>query len=223
MWFMVVFPLVLLAVWWRDALRIGRDGHVWCAILLALGSLGFFGPFLLAATGDLLNHVELPAFFDTKAIAGPDSTTITASMPLARIQRYDRDGHFLNGWFANNGGGQFALGLTREGAIALASRRTKEVEFFNPDGSVAAPPRPFTGGGEPMQGLLWPGTLSLKGVVFAQPVQVAGPPPHLLTVVLFPFWHPLLAWVLGGMGMICVWRSRKLASSSDSQPPAGAR
>lgn len=223
MWFMVLFPLILLAVWWRGALSIGRSGHVWCGVLLALGSLGFFGPSLLASTGNLLNHVELPAFFDTTAIAGPDATTVTASMPFARIQRYDRDGNFLNGWFATNGGGQFALGLTREGAIALASTRTKDVEFFNPDGSIAAPPRAFTWGGTPMQGLLWPGKISLEGVVFAQPVQVAGPPPHVLTVLLFPFWHPLLAWALGAMGIFCVWRSGRRSAAPDSRPPAAAQ
>lgn len=223
MWFMVLFPLVLLAVWWIGALSVGRSGHVWCAVLLALGSLGFFGPSLLASTGSLLNHVELPAFFETTAIAGPGATTVTASMPFARIQRYDRDGRFLNGWFAANGGGQFALGVTREGTIALASTRTKEVEFFNSDGSSAAPPRPFTWGGAPMQGLLWPGRISLAGVVFAQPVQVAGPPPHVLTLLLFPFWHPLFAWVLGAMGMFCVWRSRRRTAAPDSRPPAGAQ
>jgi hypothetical protein len=115
------------------------------------------------------------------------------------------------------------LGLTREGAIALASTRTKDVEFFNPDGSIAAPPRAFTWGGTPMQGLLWPGKISLEGVVFAQPVQVAGPPPHVLTVLLFPFWHPLLAWALGAMGIFCVWRSGRRSAAPDSRPPAAAQ
>ncbi len=31
MWCMVLLPLVLLAVWWRDALVVARDGHAWCA------------------------------------------------------------------------------------------------------------------------------------------------------------------------------------------------
>jgi hypothetical protein len=220
MWFMVLFPLILLAVWWRGALRLGRSGHAWCAVLLALGSLGFFGPSLLASTGSLLDHVELPAFFETTAIAGDGATTVTASMPFARIQRYDHDGHFLNGWFATNGGGQFALGLTREGTIALASTRTKQVEFFNPDGSMAAAARPFTWSGAPLNGVLWPGKISLEGVSFVQPAQVAGPPPHALTLLLFPFWHPLLAWVLCAMGMFCVWRGRnRNATPGTAQPP----
>ena len=138
--FPLVIPLVCLICFLAAAVRLASRGHALCGALIGLGALGFSGASLLQATGTWLRYVELPPFFQTTTIVGPGDRTFTATIPLARIQRYDSNGRFEDGWFVDSVGGIFAIGLTEDGRIAVAAARTKRVEFFNPDGSSAGPP-----------------------------------------------------------------------------------
>jgi hypothetical protein len=52
--------------------------------LMAFGLLGFIGTFFVPYAGTWLEHVELPAFFDTSTIALPDGGRLTATMPSQR-------------------------------------------------------------------------------------------------------------------------------------------
>ncbi|MBO0884731.1 MAG: hypothetical protein J2P17_31240 [Mycobacterium sp.] len=149
-----------------------------------------------------MRNVELPPFFQTTSIVGPEGRTFAATIPLARIQRYDSDGRFEAGWFLDSAGGTFAIGLTADGRIAVAAARTKRVEFFNPDGSSAGPPRPFTRSGGLMNGMLRPSNCWVEGVAFADPIQAGHPRPHWATVVLFPLWSPFVAWLLIAAGAL---------------------
>jgi hypothetical protein len=157
-------------------------------------------PLALPATGTWLQHVELPPFFETTTIRGPEGRTFAATMPLARVQRYDGDGRFETGWFVRSGGGIIAIGLTTDGRIAVGAIRSKQVEFFNPDGSSAGPPRPCSDG--LLYGLLRPTYCRVDGVAFANPIQVENPPAHWATLVLFPLWDPFVAWLLGVSGLV---------------------
>jgi len=201
----VLVPLFFLFVFLAVAVRLTYRGHVLCGTLIGVGALGLFGAPMLPANGTWLRYVELPPFFETTSIVGPGNRTFAATTPLARIQRYDSDGRFETGWFVDSAGGIFAIGLTADGQIAVAAARTKRVEFFNPDGSSAGPPRPFTWSGGLMNGVLRSSNCWVEGVAFADPIQVRHPGPHWTTLVLFPLWHPFIAWLLavsGGVGMM---------------------
>src|SRR5215831_18999665 len=204
-WLPLVVPLVFLIVFSAAAVRLASRGHPVCGALIGLGAFGFLGAPLLPATGTWLRYVELPPFFETTTIVGPGDRTFTATIPLARVQRYDSNGRFEDGWFVDSIGGIFAIGLTEDGRIAVAAARTKRVEFFNPDGSSAGPPQPFTWSGGSMNGVLRPSNCRVEGVSFADPIQVRHPEAHWTTLVLFPLWNPFVAWLLAVLGMLGTW------------------
>src|SRR5262244_2120168 len=95
--FPLVIPLVCLIGILAAVVRLASRGHALCGALIGLGALGFFGASLLPATGTWLRYVELPPFFQTTTIVGPGDRTFTATIPLARVQRYDSNGRFEDG------------------------------------------------------------------------------------------------------------------------------
>ena len=99
-------------------------------------------------------------------------------------------------------GGTFAIGFTADGQIAVAAARTKRVEFFSPDESLAGPPRQFTCSDGLMNGVLRPSDCRVEGVAFADPIQVRNPRAHWTTLMLFPLWDPFVAWLLVVSGMV---------------------
>lgn len=216
----VLFPLVLMLVFWRDALRLMRAGHGVAAVLTVLGALGFFGGFLLPNLGSLLDDVELPAFFFTTTIAGPDHCMVALTGAFGRVQRYDVDGTFRNGWFAHTGGASGSIGLTTEGWIAVASTGTKQIELFHPDGTPAAPPRPFSWTGTQEPHVLWPSAVKVEGVTLAQPVELANPPLHVLPALLVPFWDPLVAWLMIGAAILLTRLGRRQPAQGAPPPQA---
>ncbi|MFG1293768.1 hypothetical protein [Xanthobacter versatilis] len=216
----LLFPVVLMLVFWRDAMRLMRAGHGVAAVLTVLGALGFFGGFLLPNLGSLLDPVELPAFFFTTTIAGPDHSMFSLTGAFARVQRYDMDGTFRNGWFAQTGGNSGAIGLTTEGWIAVASTETKQIELFHPDGSPAAPPRPFSWTGTHEPRVLWPSSVRVEGVTLAQPVELANPPLHALPALLVPFWDPLVAWLMIGAAVLLTRFGRRQPAQGVGPPRA---
>jgi hypothetical protein len=201
-YFGALIPLLILIVWLISAIRLASRGHLICGMLMGVGILGFFGPVLLPLSGTWLNHIELPPFHETTSIVGPGDRTFTATISLARVQRYDGNGQFETGWFVDNAGGHFAIGLTVDGRIAIASARTKRVEFFNPDGSSAGSPQPCAGSDGSNRSLLLPSNCRVQGVTFLEPSQAKSPPAHWTTLLLFPLWHPSIAWLLGALGLV---------------------
>lgn len=203
-YFLSLIPILILIVWLVGAVRWAARGHVLGGALMGLGALGFIGAFLLPATGTLLQQIELPPFFETTSILGPGGRTFTATIPTARIQRYDSNGRFETGWFVHSAGGMFAIGLTVDGRIAVAAARTKQVEFFNPDGSAAGRPQPCAGFGSVQSGVLRSSDCPVWGVTFADPIQTKHPGAHWQTLVLVPLWHPFVAWLLAVLGVLAI-------------------
>ena len=186
-----------------------RRGQKVSGALLALGAFGWFLPVILPATGNLLRHVELPAFYETAAIAGPGGATFTLTQPLARLQHYDAAGDFERGWFVDSKGGTVSIAITTEGKIAVAAARTRHVEFFNPDGSSAGSPRPFTRGSKDlMSGYLQPAEYRVDGVTFETPTAAKAPSARWNTLLLFPLWNPVLAWLLAAGAIAGTWIER---------------
>jgi hypothetical protein len=192
---MAFIILALLSYFLAVAARLVWKGHMFSGVLLALGALGWFGPIILPAAGDLLWHVELPAFYEAPTIVGPAGRTFALAQNLSRLQRYDLAGRFEAGWFVHSASGQVAIGLTTDGKIAVAAVRTRHVEFFNPDGSPAGPLKSFTGG-NPMSGYLQPTDFHVDGVTFQTPTVAKNPSARWNTLLLFPLWHPFIAWLL---------------------------
>ena len=178
-------------------------GHLFSGLLLAVGTLGWFAPLILPAAENRLRHIELPAFYETTTIAGPAGQTFALTQHLARLQRYDLAGRFEAGWFVGSRGGKVSIGVTTDGKIAVAAARTRRVEFFNPDGSPAGPPRPFTRESENlMSEYLQPSEYRVEGVTFETPSAAKNPSVRWNTLVLLPLWSPVVAWVLLACGIV---------------------
>ncbi|MBB6306513.1 hypothetical protein [Xanthobacter tagetidis] len=216
--FLATLALLLLVFFWIGAYRLARGGNAISGVLVAAGSLGFFGVALVPAAGPWLQHIELPAIFWVTSISGPANKTFTTTAPLARIQRYGADGRFECGWFANTGGGVFAIGLTQDGQIAVASLRTKQVEFFNPDGSQASAPRPYTGTDAATGGVLRPSDIRVEGVSFVETSPGAHPSPRWTTLAMVPFLDPFIAWLLMALGGFWAYRKRRLSRQDAPSP-----
>src|SRR5262245_36635293 len=172
----ILFILAGLGFSLAAAARLVWKGKLFSGVLLAVGALGWFAPLLLPAAGNRLQHVELPAFYETATIVGPAGRTFALTQHLSRLQRYDLAGHFEAGWFVNSAGGKVSIGVTTDGKIAVAAVRTRRVEFFNPDGSPAGPSKPFTT--EPknlMSGYLQPAEYRVDGVAFEAPTVAKNP------------------------------------------------
>jgi hypothetical protein len=125
--FVVLLVLAMLAVFLGGAAWMASQGNLLPGVLFALGAFGFFGAFLLPATGTVLQNVELPAIFETATIVAPDGQFFAVTQPLSRVQRYDSGGRFETGWFVRSGGGRVSIGLTTDGKIAIAAARTRAV------------------------------------------------------------------------------------------------
>jgi len=197
-----LIPLLILIAWLAVAVRFVARAYVLSGVLMGLGALGFIGAAFLPATGTWLQQIELPPFFETTSILGPGGRTFTATIPTARIQRYDSNGRFETGWFVHSAGGMFAIGSTVDGRIAVAAARTKQAEFFNPDGSSAGRPQPCPWLGSVLSGVLQPSSCPVWGVTFVDPIQTARPGARWQTLMLFPLWNPFVAWLLAVSGML---------------------
>jgi hypothetical protein len=193
----LIYPAFLAVFLATTAALILSKGRRLSGLLLALGSFGFFTPPILPSTGRLLQQIELPTVFETTTIEGPDGRKFAATTHLARVQCYSPTGEFEAGWFVDSRGGAISIGLTNEGTIAIATARTKRVEFFNPNGSAAGPSRPFTRRNDGlMRDLLQPSDYSVDGVTFENPILAPAPRIRWSTFLLFPLWSPFIAWLL---------------------------
>jgi hypothetical protein len=198
-----VVGLVFLAVLLAVAIRVVWEGKAFSGVLLAIGAFGFCAPFILPVAGNLLRHVELPAFYETAAIVGPGGQTFTLTQHLARLQRYDKAGHFEAGWFVDSKGGAVSLGTTTDGKIAVAAARSRRVEFFNPDGTTERPSMEFTRATKELMGrYLEPSEYRVDGATFETPVVVNNPAVRWNTLLLLPLWNPVIAWLLLGGGIV---------------------
>ena len=194
---MIWLYLLFLSCFLALAARHVWQGHMFSGVLIALGAVGFFAPIVPIAAGDRLRHVELPTFYDTVTIGGPAGRAFALTGYLSRLQRYDLAGQFEAGWFVRSSGGAVAIGVTTDGKIAVAAVRTRHVEFFNPDGSRAGPSKPFTGDFKNLMiGYLQPADYHANEVTFETPTIAKNPSMRWNTLLLFPLWHPFIAWFL---------------------------
>ena len=201
--FGVFVSIVFLTFFLVGAAQFIYRGHVLPGALFALGALGFVTPpAILPAAGNLLDGVELPAYFHTTTILGPNGKRFALTSHLSRVQRYDRAGRFERGWFVNSGGGLVEIRLTTDGKIAVASWRPRQVELFNADGSSAGSPRRFSM--ETTKAMCPANTILclylVAGMTVQNPTPADNPSLRWNTVLLFPLWSPVIAWLLLACG-----------------------
>jgi len=183
--------------------------------LVVFGTVSFLGTFVLPTAGALLNHFELPTFFETTTIAMPGGGRLTATMPTQRVQRYNADGRFVRGWFVGARGGHFAIGMTEDGNIAICTGRGRDLQLYDRDGGLIENTRACFADGRSLPSVLQPSELVLAGSPL-QRVFLAEPPvPSLTARLLVPLWHPFVAWTFGFGGAI-LWKlsSRRPARQS---------
>jgi hypothetical protein len=200
---MLVIEALLLLVCgvllWRQTLsrRIGGG------VLLVLAAVSYFGGFLIRSSGDRLQHVELPAYFDTATITLPDGRRFALAMSLQRVQRYGADGAFELGWFVNEAAamptGGLSLGLTTADMIVIASSRTRQAEIYNADGQRKGGTKPFSRavtGGSGVPPIMLPGSFAIDGVTLVNPVRAGNPRLGWATVLPGLFLH---SWFTGAL------------------------
>lgn len=198
----------ILGVFLATAARLIWQGKVLAGVMVAIGALGFTAPSMLSNAGvrvllsDPLQHVELPAMYHTSTIIGPNGRRLSATEHLSRIQSYDSAGRFEKGWFVHSAGGLIAIGLTVDGTVGVAAARTRQVELFNLDGSPAGLPKPFKrSSNDLMDGYLQPSEYLVDGVTFDTPIPTSNPGLRWNTLLMFPLWTPVLAWLLVFFGL----------------------
>jgi hypothetical protein len=170
--------------------------------LVVFGVLGFLGASLLPYAGTWLARVELPTFFETSTIALPDGGRMTATMPTQRVQRYGSDGHFQTGWFVDAKGGHFAIGLTTDGRVAVCTGRGRQIFFFELDGQPVGDPRACFSAPREVPKILQPADFPLGDVNLQPAVSAERPTASLVAILLVPFWHPFVAWLIALVGFL---------------------
>ena len=172
--------------------------------LIAIGVFGFLATSTLPFAGTWLKRIELPTFFETSTIALPDGGRLTATMPTQRVQRYSSDGRFLTGWFVHANGGHFAIGLTRDGKVAVCTGPGRQISIFEPDGTPVGDPRPCIHAPREVPKILQPADFPLGEVALQPAVRAERPMASLSAVLLVPFWHPFVAWSMALVGYLAL-------------------
>jgi hypothetical protein len=171
-------------------------------ILFWTGIIGFVGAFFLPRVGARLAHVELPAFFETTTIRLPDGGFLRATLPTQRLQRYDRDGHFIAGWFVEAAGGHFMTGLTTDGNVAICTARGRHLDVYDLDGTRVGGRRACTARSQVGRYVLWPSDFDAAEISLRAVAVVAPQHPSIASLVWVPLWHPLVAWLMAVVGAL---------------------
>lgn len=214
----IIVILIAAAVIWQIHKRFANCNKIF-RFLMIFGVSCFFVTFVLPSFGNLLWWLELPAIYETTTIKASDGRYYSATIPLQRIQRYSSDGRFELGWFVNASGGIFAIGLTKDGEVVSLSARTKYLEIFNSDGSYKHLPIKYSNGitVSPFGDALRPNEFEPIGISLIKPTSAKNPELSLWTFLLFPFWHPFVAWGISFAGCISALIERLIKSPNENR------
>ena len=130
---------------------------------------------------------EWPAGRADQVIRMPDSSYIAVLTSAGRIQRYDADWRFLNGWWVDAGGGVFKARLEPSADIEVWTARGQKRFVFRPTGEIAE-----QGSYVPRNYTAFPADGSAGFVRTPIPLLI--------------FTHPFYAWGVGASGMaLLIW------------------
>lgn len=214
---MLILEVLLLTACVVLARRQSVSRRLAGTVVLALAAISGVGGLVLKSSGDRLDHVELPAYFQTTTIELPDGRRIAYVRSLQRLQRYSSDGTFERGWFVNADAnilaGGHSLGLTIHDQIIIASDRFKQAEIYAADGRLDGDKRPFQriGKGGGVSAVMLPGSFVIDGVTLVNPARTGNPRLSWNTVLPSLLLHSWTAWALFWLGLNLVRPSKSQA------------
>jgi len=124
--------------------------HIAAALLVLYGFVGFFGA-ALSATGGLRwlpSTTQFPVGFVDGAVTDREGNLYCPSTPFGRIQVYDRNRHFLRGWFVDASGGSFRIHMDPEDRLEVVTARGQTRFLFDSRGNQISkshyPPKSYS-------------------------------------------------------------------------------
>lgn len=142
--FIDLFGLLMVGVVVRSVVRgmppsgSARKLHLLVGTVFLYGCLGFFGQ-AAAATGGLgfiPSSLEWPVLWPEATAVDSSGNSILGLASSGRVQVYDRDGHFLRGWFVDASGGVFKLQVTASDHIEVFTARGRSRLIYNLQGTL---------------------------------------------------------------------------------------
>jgi hypothetical protein len=152
------------------------------AVLTFLGMLCFSVSFWLPRFGPALDHFELPNSLGATTITGSEAGVFVVSTPIQRVQRYQENGSFLNGWFVPAAGGHFSVKLADDGKLEVCTARGRRLMVYDEHGQVTARQ-------DKCEYQVMPST----GVFLVRQGWVS--------YIFFPLWHPIVGWLMFAAGV----------------------
>lgn len=210
-------PLLVMGMFLNASANLFAKRQALAGLLVCVGAIGYVGGLLLKSADEYFERIELPAVLETTTILADDGRRYSVTAPLERVQRYAPDGSFELGWFIDTGGGPVAIGLTGHDKIVVAGLRHRQSQVFEVDGTPDGPPRPFVNRNQSgWQSHVNPQSFDVQDLQLAASQRIDNPPLNWWTTLLFPFWHPTLAWILMVLGAVLSW----LSGAPGSREPA---
>ena len=149
-WLWNIAPVIMLLAWLLFAVKqffsAGREAG-WkrfrlslASLLVAVGATGFFGSFISASGGlDWLpESFEWPIGLATGVVSTGDHFFAVPHPPSGRVQIYDSDWKFVNGWNVDAGGGTFRLFTSNTNQVNVVTSRGRWHYVFDLRGKLLA-------------------------------------------------------------------------------------
>jgi len=99
-------------------------------------------------------------------------------------------------------GGRFAIGLTKDGKVAVCTARGRQVFLFELDGRPFLEPGACFRAPREVPDVLQPADFPLGDVNLQPSVRAKPPTPSLVPLLLVPFWHPFVALLFVLIGIL---------------------
>jgi hypothetical protein len=193
--------IVFLSLFWlfsdlrgavRDLKRASRSKWIVGVMyfLLFIGGEGFFAQ-ALCTTGvlKLPPSFQWPAGYVRGVVTQEDGKQIVPLTPVARVQIYDSQWHFIRGWYVDTGGADFKVRSSPNGVVEIFTARGGVHYSFTQDGNL------LSSGGSPEPFLSLPRGESV--IVPTSPF-------------LWVFSSPFLSWGVGVIGLVGLASLKKL-------------
>jgi len=146
----IIIGSAILAVWLFLAVsevRSAMKQHSWSraitffgAAFIAIGAIGFFGSALAAmgAFNWLPSSFEWPVGHAHGVVSTKDHYFVVPHTPSGRVQLYDNNWKFLQGWNVDAGAGTFKLFITDTNHIHVVTARGQKHYAYDLDGHLLA-------------------------------------------------------------------------------------
>jgi hypothetical protein len=199
--------LILFTCVWLSGVAVGayrdfRNGGrlkwllVIPALLALIGSGGFFAHALSGAgILTLPTSYQWPAGYVSNVVTTADGKYVVPIVPAGRVQIYNPDWSFLNGWNVDALGGDFKVAVDGNGNIEVFTHRGAHHYTFDQAGdliSSATLSEPYD-------------SIPVTGQTLVVPT----------AFLLWPFSHPFISLAVGMLGLIALSLMKKIVSRAN--------